>query len=435
MNVGEIILGDYEILDLSAIGGQATVAKARDLRSGDLVAIKQLNASPNQAGFEQQVKRFQREGRIRIEHPNVVDPNTYAEEDGEHYIVFPFIDGVTLDTYVQSQGGRLSVDEALRLIGQVAEGLGAAHDKGITHRDVKPGNILVDKRGIVHIVDFGVGQDVNEATIAEKAGFLGTVHYASPEQIQSPDDVDHRSDLFSLGAVFYFLLTGRPPVDGSDLSSVAVGICQDNPVPPSQLVPSIPRHVEEACLRLLAKHPDHRFQTAQEFLDPVGDPGAAASPPHCPSCHVQLEPGSAYCSRCGAACGAHSPRCRCLACGADVTREDTCLQCSRTFTPTDHRLTFKRGPLTGIVYRIPEGIYPVGRDELEPRDYQISRRHFHVACLNGSVQLQDAGSTNKTYVGGQLAQLPTPIASGQEIRIAGNTAIYSSHNPNPGGIS
>ena len=428
MNIGDILFGIYQILDLLALGGQAMVAKARDIRSGNLVVIKQLNASPSQPGFSQLLERFRREARIRINHPNAVDPILYDEEDGEHYIVFPFIDGVTLDVYVQSQGGRLAADEAILIVSQIASALSAAHDQGITHRDIKPANILVDPQGSPHLIDFGVSKDVNEATIATKPEWIGTLVWMSPEQIQGSSDVDHRSDLFALGAVFYYVLTGKPPVDGTDVRAVAVSICQNNPVPPSLLVPAVPVHVEQACLRLLAKDREYRFQTATEFLQAVGDMGCAVPQLLCPSCHTQLESGFAYCPHCGAVCQGHNPQCRCLACGTDVANEAVCPRCCRPFTPADHRLTFQCGPLTGFVYRVPEGIYPVGRDELGSRDSQISRRHFHVACLNGSVQLQDAGSTNKTYVGGQLAQLPTPIASGQEIRIAGNTAIYSSNN-------
>ena len=425
MNIGATILGHYKVTDIVADGGQAMVAKACDTRDRSFVAIKRLSAHSGLAHYGQSLQRFWREANTHVSHPNVVNPIEFGEQDGGHFIVFPFIDGRQLDLYIQAQGGRLSPSAATNIIRPIASALGAAHDQGITHRDVKPANILVDAQGTPYLIDFGVAQDNSEATIADKPGLTGTLLWMSPEQIQAPDNVDYRSDVFSLGGVFYFALTGKPPFDGNDVRTIALRICQDNPVPPSQLIPSIPAHVDRACLRLLAKDRGQRFQSAGEFLLATDQLGGAAAYARCPSCQTQLASGSAYCSRCGADCRPRQHACRCLACGGDVSVEVACPHCGRPFSSADHRLTFRFGPLTGIVFRVPEGSYVVGRDELEPRDGGISRCHLRVECLNGRIQIEDAGSTNKTCIDGQLATQPTLVSAGQEIRIAGNLGVYS----------
>ena len=115
---------------------------------------------------------------------------------------------------------------------------------------------------------------------------------------------------------------------------------------------------------------------------------------------------------------------QCLACGSPVNESSLCPGCNKPFNPRGHRLQFTTGPLTGLTFLIPEGIFEVGRDELSPRDHHISRKHFAVACLNGSVSVQDIGSTNKTYIEGQVALKPTKLVANQQLVVAGNTAVY-----------
>lgn len=425
MQLRQVILNLFEILDLMLSGGEANLAKARDTTTGDIVAIKQLAASPGEPNYNERVSRFQRAGKTVIGHPNVVDPLLYGEENGEHYIVFPFVDGAQLDIHIQRQGGRLPIDQVLTIIRGIAAGLAAAHAKGVVHRDIKPGNIMVQCDGQARVIDFGILRLANEKTITENGGLLGTLQWMSPEQITNPSSVDHRTDLYSLGALFYFMLTGALPVQGNDAPSIGLSVCQYIPPTPRQLDPSIPVHIDQACTKLLVKDPDGRFQSADDFIRALDGADVTSAVTVCPSCGGHAEPSFTYCPQCGAHLAASKKETRCFACGGACGDGTACSACKRLFSPSNHQISFSNGSLASVEFRVPEGIYVVGRDALAPRDGHISRHHFHVACLNGTVQIQDAGSTNKTYVGGRLAEQPTLIGTGDELRIAGNTAIYT----------
>ena len=202
MNIGEAILNRYKIEDLLMEGGQARLAKALDEQTNCAVVIKQLSAYPDDPHYNEERARFQRAAQIRIGHPNVVDPLEYREEGGEHYIIMPFIDGVTLENYVFKCGGKLTVDEKIRIIIELADGLAAIHRKGIVDRDLKPSNIIVDPDNHVHIIDLGICKNTNEKTITKGSGLMGTLLWMSPEQVLYPRSEDFRSDIYSLGAIF-----------------------------------------------------------------------------------------------------------------------------------------------------------------------------------------------------------------------------------------
>jgi len=425
MTIGQSVLERYEVVDLIAEGGQATVAKGRDPETGRFVAIKRLNASPNERYFKQKLDRFRRAGSLRVNHPAVVDPIACGEEDGRWSMIMPFIDGVDLEQYATQQGGRLPPEEAARIVTDTADGLQAIHDYGVVHRDVKPGNILIDPQGKVHIIDLGVCRLPSQATMTGKDDLVGTLVWMSPEQIRQPDAVGYASDWYSLGAVFYCLLTGTPPVQGANTESIVLSICQQTPPAPATLVSGIPPHLSVACMRLLAKGPAGRYEDADALRRALqtGAPGGATIT--CPACHFPGAKGS-YCNGCGAALRPSPSSPRCLACGLEAGSNAVCPTCGRPFDPA-HRLEFVKGPLAGQVFRMPQGVYVMGRKELCERDQHISRRQLEVACHDGSCTLEDAGSTNQTLVDGRPIQGPTPLTHGQTICIAGNSAIYRSH--------
>ncbi len=426
MQIGQLVLGRYRIEDLIQEGGQASVARAVDESTGAWVAVRRLTASPGQSHYPQELARFRRAAELRIGHPAVVDPIDAGEEDGEAYMICPFIEGKDLEAYVAGRGGRLAVHRAVPIIDDLADGLEAIHTQGIIHRDLKPANILIDADDRPHILDFGICRNLQETTITQGSGLLGSLHYMSPEQIVHPGSEDHRSDLYALGAVLYFMVAGRPPVQGDDPGQIAVSICQWTPPSLVQIDSSVPAYVDQACMRLLAKQPDARPQSAAEFrraLQGTGQPGSGQG--FCRSCGTQVLTGAVYCYRCGAECHADTAAAiHCLACGTVVAEAVACPNCRRRFSRPGHRLEFRTGSLTGRVFRVPEGIYDVGREQLAPRDHYISRRQFRVACSNGSVHVEDASSTNRTYVAGQLADHPVQLAAAQELWLAGNSAIY-----------
>lgn len=428
MKIGQFILGRYEIEDIMPEGGQACLAHGIDQDTGDPVFVKQLAALPEQPNYSEELARFKRAAQLRIGHPAVVDAIDFGEDDDQWYTVMPLIEGVDLERYVHDKSGKVAADRSTSIIRETAAGLAAIHDHGIVHRDIKPANILIDLEDHPHIVDMGICRKLQESTITKGSGLLGTLPWMAPEQVMYPGTEDSRSDLYSLGTVFYFTLTGSSAVRGNKPADIAMSICQWSPPAPRQVDPSIPIHVDQACMMLLEKHPEKRFQTAKEFCEALDKPGMPLKKSRfCGSCGTQITDAAKYCSNCGAELvSSDSPGTFCLACGTTVGDCDACPRCRQPFSSADHRFLFQAGPLTGRIFRIPEGIYEVGRNELAPRDQHISRRHFSVACLNGSVHVQDTGSANKTYVAGQIAQQPVHLRPGQEFCVADNTAIYTS---------
>jgi hypothetical protein len=425
MLVGELILGRYEVLDLIAIGGEGAVARGIDRITGQPVAIKQLSVSPGDLHYEQQVRRLQRAGQIRIGHPGIVDAIDYGEDRGIWYLITPFVEGVDLEMHVRACGGRCSVEQALPIITALADALAAAHRRGIVHRDIKPLNIIITPDGTPKLIDFGICRVVHEPTLTH-GSLMGTPVWMSPEQTVNPATVDHRSDLYSLGLVLHFMLTGVPPVQASD-PETAKRVIRDQRLPSlRQVDPSIPIHVDAACSRLLAKRPEDRFQTAEEFLAALASDQSASASRYCPACAQPQPSGALFCGRCGAE---QQPPCSavfCFACGKPAAHDPICPGCQRPFSPSDHRFVFDSGPPAGRTYRIPEGIYVVGREAIMPRDFSISRSHVHVACSNGQVHVQDAGSANKTYVASRLAVQPVELRPLDEFLIAGSHAVYFS---------
>jgi predicted Ser/Thr protein kinase len=245
-----------EILELLGQGGMGAVYKARQTRLDRVVALKVVSpgANPDPAFAE----RFTREARAlaRLSHPNVVGVHDFGEAGGWYFFVMEFVDGANLRQLLQA--GTVTPDAALRIVPQICEALQYAHDEGIVHRDVKPENILLDKKGRVKIADFGLAKLLNRpAGVPSLTGsqqVMGTWHYMAPEQIERPQAVDHRADIYALGVVFYELLTGELPLGRF--------------TPPSQKV-EVDVRLDEVVLRALEKEPERRYQQAGEVRTDV----------------------------------------------------------------------------------------------------------------------------------------------------------------------
>src|SRR5437870_1167278 len=240
-----------EILGLVGQGGMGTVYRARQRQLDRLVALKILPAEVSQdPAF---AERFMREARAlaRLSHPNIVAVHDFGQADGFYYFLMEFIDGATLRQVLAE--GKLAPREALAIVPQVCEGLQYAHDQGVVHRDIKPENILLDKMGRVKIADFGlarlVGTDTGSGRLTQSREVMGTPHYMAPEQVEKPQSVDHRADIYSLGVVFYEMLTGELP-----LGRFAA---------PSQKV-QVDVRLDEVVLRALEKAPERRYQQASQ---------------------------------------------------------------------------------------------------------------------------------------------------------------------------
>jgi serine/threonine-protein kinase len=259
-----ILGGRYRIEQELGRGGMAKVFRGEDTVLGRAVAIKIL--APQFADDPNFVTRFRREARAaaRISNQNLVSVFDTGSDDGVHYIVMEYVEGKTLAEFLTG-GGRIMPDRAIDITMDVCGALEAAHAQGVIHRDIKPGNIMIDPRGQVKVTDFGIARMATSAeTIAETAAVLGTASYLSPEQAQG-QAVDGRSDLYSLGCVLYEMVTGRPPFLGESPVAVASKHVLEQPTAPSKLNRDVTPDLDAVILRAMAKNPANRYQSAEEF--------------------------------------------------------------------------------------------------------------------------------------------------------------------------
>jgi serine/threonine protein kinase len=256
-------LGRYDVERVVGVGGMATVFKAYDSELHRIVALKVLTS--HLARFASGRQRFAREARAAaaILHPNVLPIYNVEANERTPYLVMQFVSGCSLQTRIEMQGP-LPIDQVLRIAAQTAAGLAAAHQQGLVHRDVKPSNILLEEEtDRVVLSDFGLARTADDAAITCTGIVAGTPRYMSPEQAAG-EAIDHRSDLFSLGSVIYFMLTAQTPFGGSSAVSVLHRICNYQHEPICNLRPDVPAEVEQLVDRLLAKKPSQRLASAAE---------------------------------------------------------------------------------------------------------------------------------------------------------------------------
>jgi beta-lactam-binding protein with PASTA domain/predicted Ser/Thr protein kinase len=242
----------------------AKVFLGTDTVLGRTVAIKML--APQFADDEGFVQRFRREAQAAasFSHPNIVSVFDTGSDDGVHYIVMEYVEGKTLAEYLAG-GGRIMPDRAIDIAMAACNALEAAHAQGVIHRDIKPGNIMLNERGEVKVTDFGIARVTTTGeTVAQTAAILGTASYLSPEQAQGLP-VDGRSDIYSLGCVLFEMVTGRPPFMGDSPVAVASKQVLEQPIPPSRLNPDVTADLDAVILRALAKNPANRYQSAEEM--------------------------------------------------------------------------------------------------------------------------------------------------------------------------
>ena len=256
--------GRYRIERELGRGGMAKVFLGTDTVLGRTVAVKVL--APQYADDDSFVQRFRREAQAAasITHPNIVSVFDTGSDDGVHFIVMEYVEGRTL-AEILAGGGRILPDRAIDIAIDVDRALEAAHARGVIHRDIKPGNIMLDPRGSVKVTDFGIARVTTTAdTVAQTAAIMGTAAYLSPEQAQGLPN-DGRSDIYSLGCVLFEMVTGRPPFLGDSPVAVASKQVLEQPVPPSRLNPDITADLDAVILRTLAKNPANRYQSAEEM--------------------------------------------------------------------------------------------------------------------------------------------------------------------------
>ncbi|MBN2387583.1 MAG: protein kinase [Anaerolineales bacterium] len=365
-------VGPYRIIEQLGQGGMATVYKAYHAGLDRYVALKVLNmVFLNDLSF---LARFEREARLlaRLEHPNIVPIHDIAEQDGRPYLVMKFIEGETLKARLVKE--TLPPGQAAAILRAVGAALSFAHAQGILHRDVKPSNVLLEQGGQVYLADFGLAR-MAEGTTSTLTGdmVVGTPHYISPEQATGRTDLDHRTDIYSLGIMLYEMSVGRVPFD----ADTPIAVIRDHiqaPLPlPRSLNPDVSPDLERVLLKALAKQPEDRFANVESLVE-------------------------AFCNAWGR-----------MHAGRTGTPVLLARSGQRFSLPSTAAVLGRRGQVN------PE---PVDLD-LSSLDSSkvVSRRHARIDSCGGGYTLTDLGSRNGTSLNGLRLDpnAPLPLQDGDEI--------------------
>ena len=284
-------IGDYEVIANLAEGGMASVYKARQVSLDRVVALKVL--SPELSGNETYVERFRREGLLaaKLRHPNAVEVYEVGAEGGRHYLAMEYVDGS--DVSRELARGRMDEARALAIVEGVAGALAVAHAQGIVHRDIKPANIMLTWDGAAKLADLGIAKQRGRADLelTRTGQVIGSPYYMSPEQCEGVEEVDGRSDIYSLGVTLYRMACGRPPFSGKTTMQVARQRLDATPPDPKRANPKLSDATAGLIRRMIARRPEQRFQTCEELIaairkirrdlgypDPVAGSGGRAFP-------------------------------------------------------------------------------------------------------------------------------------------------------------
>ncbi len=262
-------LGKYTIESELGKGSMGIVYNAMDPVIERRVALKTIRRDfldPEEA--DEIISRFKREAQAagRLNHPNIVTVYEYGEEENTAFLAMEFVNGRELKDIFQNREW-FSLDNSIKIMDQLLEALSYSHKKGVVHRDIKPGNIIVMDNGRIKVTDFGIAR-IESSNLTQLGSVMGTPNYMSPEQVEG-QRVDGRSDIFSAGVIFYQLLTGEKPFGGDSITTIMHKVMHVDPINPSELNVSVPTAFDAEIKKALAKNPDDRFQTAAEFAKAI----------------------------------------------------------------------------------------------------------------------------------------------------------------------
>jgi serine/threonine protein kinase len=282
-------IGDYEILKELGAGGMGKVYQVRNVITDRIEAMKVL--LPDLASTPDLAARFLREVKLTasLDHPNICALRTAFSNDNRLYMVMEYVEGTTMATKLDM--GPLSVNEAVKYIGQVLSAVSYAHQRHIIHRDIKPANMMLTTQGVIKLMDFGIARSGDERGLTMTGTTLGSIGYMSPEQVRG-DPVDARSDLYSVGIVLYEFVTGRRPFLANSEYSIMAAHLNQAPKPPLELNPGLPAALNEIILMAIAKDPTRRFQAAEAFANALTTvPASSAVAPTVPRTPVSGQTG------------------------------------------------------------------------------------------------------------------------------------------------
>ncbi len=448
-------LGQYQVVELIGQGGMARVYKAYQPSLDRYVAIKVIPTRLETAQEQDFRQRFTAEARLiaKLTHPHIVPIHDFGEDAGWAYIVMEYIShGTVRERLIQAEVNRmrLSLVWVLKVIEQAAEALDFAHENGIVHRDVKPGNMLLRTEDYLLLSDFGIATILaaRRAASLTGSGSVGTPQYMAPEQAVPGGAVDGRADIYSLGVVLFQCVAGQLPFVADTPMALVMKHANQPPPRPTALAPGLPPSIERIILRAMAKDPTQRYPRASIMAGelraaraelpanpraatptlphPVTIPGAYASyPMGQPPLGIPGAPGT--CFRCGAA---NNPRHRyCTSCGYDLSGRRAAADTFRL--PDGHvlrcRLVFRNGPLTGRSFLLHQDTTTLGRttgNDLLIPDGTVSRFHAQLHFAGGAWYVEDAGSSNGTWVNGVRIEQPTRLEHGDEVRLGDEVMTF-----------
>lgn len=265
-----IVLEKYKLIEEVAKGGMGLVYRAEDQKLGRIVAIKELILPKNVKEYEKEllIERFKREAKVgsSLTHPNIVKFFDYGQENDRYFIAMEFLKGDNLKDFLINK--YLNKEQLLQIFLQIAQGLDFAHNNKIIHRDIKPANIQVLPNNKIKITDFGIAKVKDtESDLTQDGSMFGTLGYISPEQIMNSKTVDHRSDIYSFGALMYEVIASQPLFNSENIGELVYKIFNSAPNSLSQIRPEIPEKVEAIIFKCLEKDPDRRYQNSIEIVN------------------------------------------------------------------------------------------------------------------------------------------------------------------------
>jgi serine/threonine protein kinase/Tfp pilus assembly protein PilF len=268
---GAIFAKRYEIIEELGRGGMGRLYRVLDTKIDQEVALKILH--PEISRNQQTIGRFSNELRLarRVAHKNVCRMYHLGEDEGTHFIIMEFIPGQDLQSMIKMTK-QLSLETAVSIARQICEGLAEAHRLGVIHRDLKPGNVMIDREGNARILDFGIARSLESRGLTESGHLIGTPEYMSPEQAQDTG-VDQRSDIYSLGVILYEMVTGKVPFTGDPPISITIKHIEEMPKSPKTLTPQIPDVLNQLIMRCLAKNKEYRHKSAEELRSELAEIG------------------------------------------------------------------------------------------------------------------------------------------------------------------
>ena len=409
--IGHVIKGRYKLIDELGRGSFATVYIARDTKNNRIYAVKIMHVEFSDDG--ELLARFQREADIlsHLSDPHIVRIFDYGDESDIHYIVMDYIDGQNLKYHTLTHGP-MDAFRALDYAKQIAAGLDTAYKHGVVHRDIKPQNIVINSQDVVKITDFGLARSRETVTLTQSNVFMGTAYYIPPEQAESGRSADTRSDLYSVAAVLFEMLTGRPPFEGETAVDIVIKHMNEKVPSICRIRTDLPPELDQFMQKAMSKSPDDRYITPKEFIAAIEkiqkriqatQPKGRASVEYNPSAEngYEHQQGQKVLeSQAVAAQSIQEPQGQRAKNDGEVVKPQLIPQKkARFYVLASNQFIELTGELMVVGRQDPVlGIFP----EINLADKTVGRRHAYVRNQQGQFTVEDLNALNKTRLNGVI---------------------------------